>query len=223
LTGTFHYDTKKEVKSYTICLIGLEQRRVVVVGGGRVASRKVEALLDSGASITVISPLVTGKLEELAASKAIEVIRRPYSPGDLGGAYLVIAATDDVGINHSVWAEAVDRGCLVNVVDNPQHSNFTLPALVRRGDLTIAISTGGSSPALARRLRERLEDIIEAEYSILAEIMGKLRPELMSAFASGDDRLEAALRIIDSDILTIIKERGKEAALAYGRQKLHQG
>jgi siroheme synthase-like protein len=210
------------VKSYTICLIGLEQQKTVVIGGGKVASRKVEGLLAAGAKVTVISPILAPELEHLAASGIIEVVRRCYAEGDLQGASLAIAATNNAQVNQHVWAEAVCSGCLLNVVDDPQHSNFTLPAVVRRGEMNIAISTGGSSPALARRLRERLEQIIVPEYEVLTELMAELRPEITEGFPSGEARVQAAMRVIDSDILDIIKNDGKDAALNYGRKKLHQ-
>jgi precorrin-2 dehydrogenase/sirohydrochlorin ferrochelatase len=109
------------------------------------------------------------------------------------------------------------------VVDDPAHSNFILPAIVRRDELSIAISTGGSSPALARRLRESIENLIGPEYGILAGLMAELRPELMKNFPAGETRLQAALRVVDSDILNVIRSQGRDAALTYGREKLHQG
>jgi precorrin-2 dehydrogenase/sirohydrochlorin ferrochelatase len=114
------------------------------------------------------------------------------------------------------------RGCLVNVVDDPEHSTFILPAVLQRGELSVAVSTGGGSPALARRLRELLESIIGPEYGTLAEIMAELRPELLAGFSPGKDRLQAALRIIDSHILNVIQAQGRDAALSYAREQLHQ-
>jgi siroheme synthase-like protein len=107
-------------------------------------------------------------------------------------------------------------------VDDPAHSNFILPAVVRRDDLSIAISTGGSSPTLARRLRERIEKLIGPEYGVLASLMAELRPELIETLPAGEARLQAALRVVDSDILNIIQSQGRTAALNYGREKLHQ-
>jgi precorrin-2 dehydrogenase/sirohydrochlorin ferrochelatase len=216
------YGTKNVVKSYTISLIGLDLRKIVVIGGGKVASRKVEALLLAGARVIVISPVLAPELEILALSGSVETLRRTYREGDLDGAFLAIAATDDPQVNHLVWSEAVGRNCLINVVDDPQHSNFTLPAVVHRGEMSIAISTGGSSPALARRLRERIDRMLEPEYAVLTEVMAELRPELIGNFPPGADRLQAAFRVIDSDILNFIKEHGRDAAISYGRRKLYQ-
>jgi siroheme synthase-like protein len=183
----------------------------------------VEGLLAAGANIKVISPELTLELQLLVDSGKLAFLPRPYQEGDLEGAFLVIAATDNPDVNASVWAEAEQRGCLVNVVDDPAHSNFILPAVVQRADLSVAISTGGSSPALARRLRERIEDLIGPEYGVLTSLLAELRPELMQKFPAGEARLEAALRVVDSDILSVIQNQGRDAALRYGREKMHQG
>jgi precorrin-2 dehydrogenase/sirohydrochlorin ferrochelatase len=199
----------------------MQARQTVVIGGGHVAARKVEGLLAAGAQVKVISPFVVSELQVLADSDSIILLQRPYQDGDLEGAYLAIGATDNESVNRAVWAEAMKRGCLVNVVDDPEHSTFILPAAFHRGDMSVAVSTGGSSPALARRLRERLEEIIGPEYGLLTELMAELRPELMRSFSPGRDRLEAALRVVDSNVLHIIQNLGREAALSYAREKLH--
>lgn len=210
------------MKNYTICLIGLNSWKIVVIGGGYIAARKVEGLLAAGAQIKIISPLLSPELQFIADAGDIIFLPRPYQEGDLEGASLVIAATDDLAVNQSVWMEAERRGCLINVVDDPQHSNFILPAVVRRGEMSIAISTGGNSPALARRLRERIEKLIGPEYDVLSKLLGELRPELIANFPEGELRLQAALRVVDSDILNIIQSQGKDAALTYAREQLHR-
>lgn len=209
------------MKTYTICLVGLQLRKAVVIGGGSIAARKVEGLLAAEAQVSVISPALTSELQTLVESGRINYFQRSYQVGDLEGAYLAIAATNDISTNHAVWKEAIKGGCLINVVDDPEHSTFILPAIFQRSEMSIAISTGGGSPALARRLREKLEKIIGPEYGILTELLAKLRPELMQDFSPGKARLQAALRIVDSDILYIIQSQGKEAALTYAREQLH--
>jgi precorrin-2 dehydrogenase/sirohydrochlorin ferrochelatase len=144
----------------------------------------------------------------------VEFVRRPYRQGDLDGAFLVIAATDDPQVNRAVWEEALTRGCLVNVVDDPAHCNFILPAVVRRGDLSIAVSTAGASPALARRLRQSLEEQYGPEYAELVALLGKLRPRLLADFETGEERLQAALGLIDADLLQTIRQEGRLAAEA---------
>ncbi|MFZ5822589.1 MAG: precorrin-2 dehydrogenase/sirohydrochlorin ferrochelatase family protein [Chloroflexota bacterium] len=210
------------MKTYTICLIGLHDKHSVVVGGGSVAARKVEGLLAADAQVKIISPVCTPELQAMSAAGAVTLVQRTYQYGDLEGAFLAIAATDDQTVNQAVWAEAVERGCLVNVVDDPQHSTFILPAMLQRGEMSIAISTGGGSPALARRLRERIESFVGQEYGVLTELMAELRPELIACFPAGQARLQAALRIVDSDILHVIQSQGKAAAITYAREQLYQ-
>ena len=210
------------MKYYTICLLSLPLRQTIVVGGGNVAARKIDGLLAAGAHINVISPAITPELRSLVDSNSINYHPRPYQDGDLDGAFLVIAATNNSTVNQAVWSEAERCGCLINVVDDPLHSNFILPAVVQRDELSIAISTGGSSPALARRLRERMENLIGPEYGQLAGLLADLRPELLANFPAGEARVQAALRVVDSDILNIIQSQGRDAALTYGREKLHQ-
>jgi len=179
-----------------------------------VAARKAQTLLDAGAEILAISPVFCGEFQSLLEhySDRLHIVARPYQPGDLAGAFLVIAATDSVEVNQAVWEEAQRQNCLINVVDDPGRSNFIVPAIVDRGEIKIAISTGGASPALARRLRERLEASIGPEYSSLAALMGELRPELIRRFPPGEPRLQAALVLVDSDLLTILREEGMQAA-----------
>lgn len=201
------------MKTFPICLTGLDGRRSLVIGGGKVADRKVRALLEAGAKVTVISPSLVPELDHLSQEDRIQVLRRAYRPGDLEGVFLVIAATDDPALNHAVWEEAQRCGCLINVVDDPRHSNFILPAVLRRGEFTLSISTGGGSPALARRVREQLEPQFGPEYGELARLLAELRPDLLRRFASPEARLSAALALIDAGaLLSTLREEGYEAA-----------
>ena len=208
------------MKTYTVCLVGLESRLAVVVGGGVVAAQKIKGLLAAEAQLKVISPALIPELQALVDDGKLLYLPRQYQDGDLEGAYLAIAATDDSEVNHAVWAEAQRWNILVNVVDDPEHCSFFLPAMVRRGELSIAISTGGCSPALARWLREQIETIIGEEFGIWAEIMAELRPEMMTQFPPGEARQDAAFRVIHSDILKVISNEGKDAALSYAREQL---
>ena len=149
---------------YSIALI-LEDLHCRVVGGGTVAFRKVEALMESGAKIKVVSPDVVPELVALQEAGSLEIERRKFRVEDLGAIFLVISATDDRDVNELVAKEARRQGTLVNVVDVPDLCNFYVNARVRRGDLTISVSTGGASPALAGKIRREIEGVYGEEYA----------------------------------------------------------
>ena len=153
-------------------------KKCVVVGGGEVAARKVERLLDCGAKVCVVSPDLHPDLEDLKNEKRIEHVEAQYSADCLTGTTLVIGATDNETINGAISGDAKKRGIPVNIVDDPQKCDFILPSLVERGDLTIACGTGGTSPALARLLREELEAAYGEEYATLLNILGQLRSRM---------------------------------------------
>ncbi len=156
-------------------LLDLHGEPVVVIGGGEVAERKVAALVESGARVTVIAPALTAALRARAERGEIAIQLRPYAAGDLAGYRLAYAATDDSGISRLAHAEARERGVWLNVADQPELCGFTVPAVVRRGELTIAISTGGASPALARQIREQLEGEFGDEYAHALVLLRRVR------------------------------------------------
>lgn len=197
---------------YPVVLVSLDN--VIVVGGGAVATRKVQGLLDAGvASVTVIAPQLTAQLETWVAQHRITPIRRPYQPGDLANAQLVVAATDDESVNEAVWREARESGILVNAVDDPPHCTFHVPAVVRRGNLAIAISTAGASPALAKYVRRELERAIGPEYDQLAQLLAELRPRINSQVPI--EKREALWDTIIATALPLLREgRGRDARLA---------
>ncbi|HWQ83366.1 MAG TPA: bifunctional precorrin-2 dehydrogenase/sirohydrochlorin ferrochelatase [Anaerolineales bacterium] len=198
----------------------METQRVIIIGGGSVAARKATSLVDAGACPLVISPDLHPDLEDLLARDEIRYLARGYQPGDLAGAFLVISATDDPGVNQQVWEAARTAGCLVNIVDDPSRCNFILPAVVRRGDLSLSISTGGGSPALARRLRERLDAEFGPEYGDLAAILDELRPQLIAS-CPPDTRLAAALSLVDGPLLEILRRDGYAAAREYAASQIN--
>ncbi len=167
-----------QVPRYYPIFLNIRGKRCVVVGGGLVALRKVKALLEHEASVKVISPELCPELSQLAKSRAIQVLQRNYNGGDLQGALIAIAATDDGEINNKVAEEARAKGVLVNVVDDSEHSDFIVPSQLRRGDITIAVSTAGKSPALARKIRTKLEKDFGTEYASLALLVDEVRSEL---------------------------------------------
>ncbi len=159
----------------------MEDKFVVVIGGGKVAERKILTLLDKGAKIKVISPELTPKLRELAELKHIIWENREYQKGDLKGAFLVIGATNNPLVQEQVFQEAEELGIPCNVVDKPEFCSFIVPSTIQRGDLTIAISTSGASPAVARRIRETLEEIFGQEYESYLKLMRKIREAIIKS------------------------------------------
>jgi len=210
---------KKRTGRYFPVFLNVRRKKCVVIGGGQVAFRKVRTLLDCGASVTVISPVLHPDLSELANKKSIQVIRRSYKSGDLKGAFIVIAATDTKETNRKVAKEAGRVGALVNVVDDPEPSDFIVPSLLRRGDLTIAISTGGMSPALARKVRTSLEESFGEEYALLVSLVEEVRSTLKREGTRIDaERWQDAL---DLDLLTHLVRTGqKQKAKAVLTKKL---
>jgi precorrin-2 dehydrogenase/sirohydrochlorin ferrochelatase len=160
--------------------VKLDGRRCLVVGAGSVAEAKIESLLAAGASVRVVAPRATPRIREWARQERVEWIAREYMPADLAGAFLVIAATGSPALHEDIYAEAQSRGVLCNAVDEPQRCDFYFPAVVRRGELQIAISTGGASPALAQRLRKELEQRFGPEWEAWVAQLGRTRDELKS-------------------------------------------
>lgn len=169
---------KKKPVTYFPAFLDLHGKKCIVVGGGKVSLRKIKMLLDCGAKVTVISPTLHPDLTQLVNKKALHGISRKYELGDLEDAVIVIAATDVKEINEQVAEEAKRLGVFVNVIDDPDSSNIITPSFFRRGDLTVAISTAGRSPALARKLRTKLEQIFGEEYAILLPLIEEVRSEL---------------------------------------------
>jgi len=191
---------------YPICL-DLAERRCVVVGGGRVAERKVLGLLPCGAMVTVISPELTDELLRRHNEGGIRWIKREYRAGDLEQAFLVIAATDDEETQKQVFDEAAAHNLLLNVADVPHRCNFILPAVVRQGDLIIAISTAGKSPALARKLRMELEKRFGVEYRVLVDILGAVRPVILAAGLEQSDNEQLFKQLLHDDMPGWIRTR----------------
>jgi precorrin-2 dehydrogenase / sirohydrochlorin ferrochelatase len=155
--------------------LNLSNQPTVVIGAGSVATRKIRTLLRADAAVTVISPKATPSIRRLAQTKRVHWVRRCYRPGDLRGARLVIAATDDLAINQTICAEAKRRKLLVNCISPPLAGNFIVPSLIRRGGISLAISTDGASPAFAKRLRRDLEHFLDPEYPQLLKTMSAAR------------------------------------------------
>jgi precorrin-2 dehydrogenase/sirohydrochlorin ferrochelatase len=173
-------------KPYYPIFVDLARRLAVVIGGGAVAERKVETLLRYDADVRVITPDATPRLEQLAGEGRVALERRGYVRGDLAGAFLVVCATDSTEVNRAVFEEARVVGCLVNVVDVPELCNFIVPSVVQRGPLQIAISTAGAAPAVAKRLRKRLEDEFGPEWEAYTRLLGEVRVLVMRRVPGGE-------------------------------------
>jgi len=197
---------------YYPVLLDLRGRRAVVVGGGTIAEGKVAPLVEGGAVVTIIAPELTPGLVILARAGRFAHLNRAYLPGDLEDAYLAIAATDDPEVNHAVHAEAEAKGVLINVVDDPDYCGFILPSILRRGDLVVSVSTSGSAPALAVRVRERLERELGDEYARFLALAGSIRAPLAARYPDFQVRKRLWYRLVDSDILALLRAGDEERA-----------
>jgi precorrin-2 dehydrogenase/sirohydrochlorin ferrochelatase len=185
----------------------IKDKKCVVVGGGEVAARKAERLLDCGAKVLVISPELSPELAALKEKNLISHIAAVYTDDLIDGAALIIGATNDDKTNAAISLDANSKSIPVNIVDDPQKCDFILPSLVQRGDLAITIGTGGKSPALARHLREELEAKYGEEYEIFLNILGSLRVKMVKKEGLGKDWFESLLA---AGILDAIKEKNVE-------------
>jgi siroheme synthase-like protein len=191
--------------------LDLKDRRCVVIGGCSLAEEKARGLLAAGARVTVISPDLTPGLAELAMAGRLDVTARRYRWGDLRKAFLAVVVGSDMRLVEAVWRETRERNVLVNTVDDVAHCDFIAPAVVRRGDLAVAISTDGKAPALAVRLRQRLESELGEEHARFLELAGSVRAPLARLLPDLAKRRDLWYRLLDSDILHLLR-RGQEAA-----------
>ena len=198
--------------TYYPIFLDLRHRRCVVVGGGREATNKVKNLLQAGALVKIIAPTLTQELKELVEAGQIEHVSRDYRPGDLADAFLIVSEKGDLARNEAVWREANDVNAPVNVVDDTGHSSFIAPSIVRRGDLTVAISTSGKAPALAVRLRQRLEKELGPEYARFLELAGQLRAQLTSSVPDFEERKTLWYRLVDSEVLGLLRHGDETTA-----------
>lgn len=182
-----------ETRFYMACL-NLEGRRCLVVGGGRVGYEKAAALAECGAAVVVVSP----ELHESFTGLEIEWVQRPYRSEDLDGVFLVVAATSDRQVNTRVFRDAERREKLCNVADVPELCNFILPAVHRQGPIAVAVSTGGASPALAKRLRSEIAELVGPEHAELAEELRAMRPEVRERFATYEERRDYFEEIVEA-------------------------
>lgn len=198
---------------FPICL-NLQDKTCLVVGGGRVAERKIASLIDYGARVRVVSNNITARIEQWQRDERVQVSIRGFSEEDLEGVFLVFIATDNREINSTISRICRSRGILANVVDDPELCDFLIPSVLRRGSLLLAVSTEGKSPAYARKLRRELEDIITPSHGELVDLLGEVRTYLHSQVPDINIRKQIIESIVYSDILNLIqvgeKDRVKE-------------
>jgi len=179
----------------------------LVVGGGAVGLRKVKTLLDCGATVTVVSPDVEPRIEQMAEDGHIRLERRTYTTADLDGKFLVIGATDDSALNRKISWDAGRKKMLCNIADVPDACNFILPSIVHRGDLIIAISTSGSSPAFAKKLRRELEAAYGEEYADLLSLMRAIRQRLLSQAHAPEAHKPLFEKLLDGNLVHLVQTR----------------
>jgi uroporphyrin-III C-methyltransferase/precorrin-2 dehydrogenase/sirohydrochlorin ferrochelatase len=202
----------------------LSGRRCVVVGGGEVGEHKARSLVNAGGTVVVIAENFTQGLEDIARLGEVKLVRKSYSYGDLEGAFLAIAATEDKGVNAEIFKEAEERQVLLNAVDDNEHCHFAVPSIVRRGDFLLAISTGGKAPALAKRLRISLGKEFGTEYGDLVELLGEVRQEALAQREVEFDTWARWWQVaLDQDLLSLVREGRIGLARQVVRRALTQG
>ena len=202
-------------RAYYPIFLDLKGKKTLVVGGGMVAQRKIETLLEHEADVHVISRALTPALNRAVEAGRVKLVGEEFHESHLDGAFMVIAATDDTGLNRRVSRSAQERGLLINAVDQPDDCNFIVPSSLRRGDLRIAISTSGKSPAMARKVREDLEKHFGDEYESFLNLMGEMRREILARGLSQKEKSRIFRELIDSPILEAMsRDAWEEAASA---------
>jgi len=203
--------------------LDIKNRACLVIGGGGVGTRKVKTLVECGAEVTVVSPEVSAQLEKMAGDNLIFLEKRAYRATDLQGKFLVIGATDDEALNRRIHADAEGLNTLCNIADRPEICNFILPAIVNRGDLVIAVSTSGKSPAYAKKLRKELEKQFGEEYGPLLRLMGAIRERLLSEKHEPEAHKPLFEKLIAAGLLDLIRENQTGQIDALLQEVLGQG
>ncbi len=192
---------------YYPVFLDLGKTRCLVIGGGTIAERKVEALLAAGGEVTLISPELTAALHALEAAGRMTVHKRSYQCEDLAEVSLVIAATDDPALQRQIAADAKQTNILCNIVDQPALCSFIVPAVVQQGDLTIAVSSSGTSPALVKKIRQDLAEQFGPEYALALQLLRRVRERVMQERRSAKDRRRIFTSLAESPLLDYLRDR----------------
>jgi precorrin-2 dehydrogenase/sirohydrochlorin ferrochelatase len=212
-----------DARPYYPAMLDIFGRNALVVGAGRVGEGKIRGLLDAGARVRVVSLEATEQVQGWAREGRVDLQLRPYQSSDLEDCFLVIAATENHATNVRVFGDAEERQMLCNVVDVPRLCNFILPSIMRRGDLAIAVSTAGASPALARKIRLSTEERYGEEYALVLELLGSLREELKQRYPDPHDRKILFERIVYSDLIEMVRAGDNESIEAWIERCLEEG
>src|SRR5215469_2910195 len=198
----------------------LTNRPCLVIGAGHLAESKIESILTAQGKVTVIAPEGSAKIQDLAASGEITLHLRPFAPGDVKGYFLVVAATNVPAVNHAIFEEAAANNVLCNAVDDPPFCDFYFPSVVRRGDLQIAISTAGESPALAQRLRKEISAQLPLDTGEWLAELGRLRREVTAAEPIGEPRKQLLHELAQREVCGFdgcpARARAREHAREHG-------
>jgi len=190
--------------------LDIQNRKCLVVGGGSVGTRKIMTLLECGAVVTVVSFDVAEELLELAEKKMIELKKRPYESSDIDGMFLVIGATDNEELNWQINKDAEHQNKLCNIADRPEACNFVLPSIVNRGNLVIAISTSGKSPAFAKKMRQDLEKEFGEEYDEFLQLMGAIRKKALSEKHEPEAHKHLFEQLINRGLVDMVRNHDEE-------------
>ena len=193
---------------YYPAFLNLKDKEAVVVGGGKVAERKVRTLIKAGASVKVISPALTPLLERLKKNRRLTHIKRNYRKGDLKNAFIVIAATSSERTNTEV---AQDAGGLINVTDTPREGNYIVPSVVRRGPLTVAISTEGASPAISKAVRKEIERLYGTEFALYLRFVERIRQKALKKISDNQRREKFLKSLASREIFDTLRNEGFSA------------
>lgn len=213
------YQKTEKYPVYYPAFINLRNKKTVVIGGGKIAERKVLSLLKAEADVTVISPLITKRLEKKASEGKIMHINREYKKGDLKNYFLVIAATNEREVNEQIAREAK---CLVNVVDTPELCNFIVPSVVKRGHLTIAISTSGISPAMSRTIRKEIEGHYKKEFEQFLKSLQFIRGKAIRHIHDNKKRTEFLKYAGSKTILSLLRDKGCKTTINVLKNKFNE-
>lgn len=212
----------ERMPNYYPIMLDVRNRPAIVIGGDRLAAEKAAALSASGAHVTVLNTVFGEELLDLARGNKVTLRYKAYESGDLAGAFVVIAATNDAQVIEDVWNETQERGQLVNIVDVPARCNFIMPSILRRGQLTIAVSTEGASPSLAKRIRQRLEGLFPPAYEVYLRLAAISRASIKEHGLSYEQRDAFFADFFVSDILDFLMENDEVEAVASTVRLLRQ-